>query len=109
MSAAELQVEVVFALPLRQTVKRVSVPAGARVRDAIEASGILAEYPEARGLPAGVGVWGRRAAPDDLLREGDRIEIFRPLVADPKDSRRARAERKAIAGRPAGDRGPVAR
>lgn len=94
MSVASLHAEVVFALPLHQTVRAVEVPEGARLQEAIDASGILAEHPEAVGLPAGVAVWGRRADPADPVREGDRIEIQRPLVADPKDSRRARAERK---------------
>jgi len=104
MSVASLHAEVVFALPLRQTVRAVEVPDGARLQDAIDASGILVEHPEAVGLPAGVAVWGRRADPADPVREGDRIEIQRPLVADPKDSRRARADRKRrLAAQPPGE------
>jgi putative ubiquitin-RnfH superfamily antitoxin RatB of RatAB toxin-antitoxin module len=89
------RVEVVFALPLEQDVTTLDCPDGASVREAIEASGVLARH---GGIDlARVGIWGRRCALDDTLREGDRIELYRPLEADPKEVRRQRAARRRAA------------
>lgn len=92
--AERLRVEVAYALAERQWLLAVEVPAGARVADAVAASGIGA----AAGLSGTleVGVFGRRCAAEALLREGDRVEIYRPLNFDPMESRRRRA---AKAGR----------
>jgi putative ubiquitin-RnfH superfamily antitoxin RatB of RatAB toxin-antitoxin module len=87
--SATVRVEVVFALPLAQEVATVDVPAGATVRDAIECSGLLERH-AAIDL-ARVGIWGRRCRLEDAVREGDRIELYRPLTADPKEVRRRRA------------------
>ena len=84
----ELLVEVVHALPQRERSVRVSVPAGATVRDALEKSGLL---PLARGK---VGIFGRVVRADTPLQPGDRVEIYRPLAADPKEARRRRAARR---------------
>ena len=83
-----MEVEVVCALPRREQSVRVSVPQGATVRDALEKSGLL---PLARGK---VGIFGRVVRPDTPLAAGDRIEIYRPLAADPKEARRRRAARR---------------
>lgn len=93
MSAAPVPVLVVHARQRRQIVREVVVDEGASVRDAILASGILDEVPDARD--ADVGIWGRRVTPDHPVRSGDRIEIYRPLAADPKETRRRRACRRA--------------
>jgi putative ubiquitin-RnfH superfamily antitoxin RatB of RatAB toxin-antitoxin module len=86
-----LRVSVAIALPQRQEVVELQLPRGSRVRDALAA-------PAAHALLAGmdpealdVGIWSRRCALDAPLRDGDRVEIYRPLAADPKAMRRARA------------------
>jgi putative ubiquitin-RnfH superfamily antitoxin RatB of RatAB toxin-antitoxin module len=85
---------VVYATPAAQPVIEVDVPAGATVRDAISASGILTRFPDIDLARAAVGVFGERATLDDPLEENDRVEIYRPLLADPKESRRRRARKK---------------
>jgi putative ubiquitin-RnfH superfamily antitoxin RatB of RatAB toxin-antitoxin module len=72
----------------------VEVPAGASALDAIRASGLLERHAEIDISSQAVGVWGRRCALDTVLREGDRVEIYRPLAIDPKEARRRRANRK---------------
>lgn len=92
MAAVEpLRVEVVYALPRRQRCIEVRVRAGASVADAIRQSGIAAEFPEIDPERAKVGVYSRRVSPDATVRDGDRIEIYRGLMADPKVVRRERA------------------
>lgn len=86
------RVEVVYALPNWQWRFALDVREGATVRDAVEESGVLREFPQIDLARDGVGIYGRRAALDDVLREGDRIDILRPLVADPKTTRRRRAQ-----------------
>ena len=87
-----IRVEVVHAMPTRQIALTVELPEGATVRDAVMTSGIL----EAAGLTSAaldsVGIWNRVAAADQVLSEGDRVELYRPLLADPKDARRRRAQ-----------------
>jgi uncharacterized protein len=67
-----------------------SLPPGASVLQALEASGLRAEFPDADLRSAVVGVWGRKARLDQPLRERDRVEIYRPLKVDPKLARRER-------------------
>lgn len=85
-------VEVAYATPAEQCVIRVTCAAGATISDAIERSGILTRYPEIDLTRNKVGVYGKLAKLDGLVRERDRIEIYRPLLADPKEIRRQRAE-----------------
>jgi len=87
-------VEVVYALPLMQDVVSLDVGADATVAQVLAASGILARHPDIDLTHTAVGIWGRRVTLDARLREGDRVEIYRPLRADPKDGRRRRAARK---------------
>lgn len=88
-----INVEVSYALPQRQELIRVSVPEGATVRDAIDASGILAKYPEIDlDKNNKVGVYAKLTRLDTALRDRDRVEIYRPLIADPKAVRKKRAE-----------------
>jgi putative ubiquitin-RnfH superfamily antitoxin RatB of RatAB toxin-antitoxin module len=89
--AESLGVEIVYALPERQHIIRVKVPAGTLVADAIRQSGILNEHPEIDLARAKLGIFSRRVDPDSPVRAGDRIEIYRPLIADPKAVRRQRA------------------
>ncbi|HSI53761.1 MAG: RnfH family protein [Ramlibacter sp.] len=66
------------------------LPPGANVLQALEASGLRAGFPDADLLSAPAGIWGRKARPEHVLREGDRVEIYRPLKVDPKLARRER-------------------
>ncbi len=89
-----MQVEVAYAGPEGQFLLSVSLPDGATVADAIEASGIRAQIPAVAIGDANVGVFSRPRALGDALSDGDRVEIYRPLLADPKDARRRRAAAK---------------
>jgi putative ubiquitin-RnfH superfamily antitoxin RatB of RatAB toxin-antitoxin module len=93
MAVAErlLSIEVAYALPQRQTLLKLEVPAGTTLREAIQRSGLVGRHPELDLERLSVGVFSRPAALHDLVGEGDRIEIYRPLTADPKDVRRRRA------------------
>jgi uncharacterized protein len=86
-----LQVEVVFACPDEQALLALAVEDGTTVGQVIERSGIAHRFPDIGAAPARVGVFGKRTRLDALVRDGDRIEIYRPLSADPKDVRRERA------------------
>jgi len=85
------EVEVVYALPQKQWSQRVAVKPGSTVREAIDRSGLLAAHPELAGTDLRVGIWNHRATLDAVVRANDRIEIYRPLTADPKEARRRRA------------------
>jgi putative ubiquitin-RnfH superfamily antitoxin RatB of RatAB toxin-antitoxin module len=95
MQGACMRVEVAYAPPGEQIVVCVQLRQGARVADAIRASGILGQHPEVDLTSASVGVFGRPAQLDTLLRDRDRVEIYRPLVADAKEARRQRAREKS--------------
>jgi putative ubiquitin-RnfH superfamily antitoxin RatB of RatAB toxin-antitoxin module len=66
------------------------LPAGATVRDALHASGVLQEFVQIDLATSRVGVWGKFCEPDRVLRDRDRVEIYRPLTVDPKEARRVR-------------------
>ena len=87
----ELTVEVVYALPERQSLVRLHVEAGATLRQAIMRSGILRQHPGIDLKRDRVGVFGQLRGLDEPVQAGDRIEIYRPLPADPKELRRRRA------------------
>ena len=91
--------EVAYARPDEQRIISVRLGAGATVGDAIRDSGILDYYPEIDLTVNAVGIFGESASLGDPLRAGDRVEIYRPLCADPKEARRLRAMRR---GRQAG-------
>jgi hypothetical protein len=97
--AEQVAVEVAFALPERQSLLSLSVPAGSTVQQVIEISGILTSYPEIKLDVNKVGIWSRTVKLDELVKNGDRIEIYRALIADPKDMRRRRAEKAKEEGR----------
>jgi hypothetical protein len=88
----EINIEVVYALPNEQILLKKSVPAGTTVADAIQASGVLDKYPEINLAANKLGIFGKLVKADSVLRDKDRIEIYRPLIADPKEVRRKRAE-----------------
>ena len=89
-----ITVEVVYALPDSQTRVELKVAAGTTVRQAVEQSGIPLLYPEIDIVNGKVGIFGKLVHPDVPLREKDRVEIYRPLIADPKDARRRRARNR---------------
>jgi putative ubiquitin-RnfH superfamily antitoxin RatB of RatAB toxin-antitoxin module len=89
--AEPLNVEVVYAGPSQQVVRQVSLPAGSTVMQAIEASGLVRDIPGLVVDPSRLGIFSRKAAPDQVVGEGDRVEIYRPLTLDPKEARRRRA------------------
>ncbi|TRZ93664.1 MAG: RnfH family protein [Rhodocyclaceae bacterium] len=86
-----LQVEVVYATPDRQEVASVSLPAGSTVAQAIEASGLLGKHPDIDLNRNKLGIYAKLANPDTALRDRDRVEIYRPLIADSKEMRKQRA------------------
>ena len=91
----KISVEVVLAMPGQQTLKSLQVSSGSSVADAITQSAILDEFEDFDLDPSKVGIFGRKATMTDILRDGDRVEIYRPLIADPKESRRQRALKQA--------------
>jgi len=92
--ARRLRIEVVYALPGLLDAVGVVLDEGGTVGQAIEASGMLQRHPEIDVLSQPVGIYGRRVLPGDSLTDGDRIEVYRRLRADPKVARRARAGRR---------------
>ena len=88
---ARLSIEVVYATVQCQEVVSVSLEEGARAIDAVRASGMADRHPEIDATALVLGVFGRVLPPQALLQDGDRVEIYRPLIADPKEARRARA------------------
>ncbi len=87
----KIQVEVAYALRDKQVLLRVSVPPGATVADVIHCSGVLMEFPEIDLANNKTGIFSKLVQLDAKVREKDRIEIYRPLIADPKEGRRRRA------------------
>jgi putative ubiquitin-RnfH superfamily antitoxin RatB of RatAB toxin-antitoxin module len=90
-----MHVEVAYAASAdEQCVRTLELPAGATVREAIDASGLLRRYPEIDLMRNAVGVFGERVALTRVLEDGERVEIYRALTADPKETRRRKAARK---------------
>lgn len=86
-----LPIEVVYPLPHEQILFKTAVPSGATLKDGILASGVLEHYPELVLDALEVGVFGKLASLETGLKARDRIEIYRPLLADPKQVRKQRA------------------
>lgn len=104
MAGEHIAIEVACAEADRQTVLPIEVPAGCTAGEAIERSGILALHPSINGAACGVGIFGREVRRDRVLAAGDRVEVLRPLVEDPKERRRrlareGRSMRSGSAGR----------
>jgi len=89
-----ISVSVVYALPAGATEIELDLPAGSSVADALALSGIGARHPDIDLAAVEVGVYGVRVALDTKLSDGDRVEIYRPLQAEPKALRRRRAVRR---------------
>ena len=84
-------VEVAFALPNKQSLISIEVESGSTLKEAIEASGILETFEQIDLTKDRVGIFAKFATLDTVLREKDRVEIYRPLIADPKKARKERA------------------
>jgi len=91
--SAKIAVEVAYALPEKQYLLRVTLEEGATIAQAIEASGLLALRTDIDLARNKVGIFSRPAKLQDTVQDGDRVEIYRPLTADPKALRRMRAEK----------------
>ena len=97
--SGRLQIEVVFGLADRQELLAVTVDSGTTVAAAIAESGIADRFPEHELDSLAVGIWGRVVAREQVLADGDRIEIYRPLDIDPREARRRlAAEGRAMGG-----------
>lgn len=95
----QLTIEVVYALPQQQTVIELRVAPETCVLDAIEQSGIVQKHPEIDLAVNKFGIYSRPVKGRDPLQDGDRIEIYRPLIADPREMRKKRAEKAKEEGR----------
>lgn len=89
--AENLEVEVIYALAEKQHIVKLKVAVGTTVQQAIEASGLLGKIPEIDLSKNKVGIYAKLTKLDSPLRDHDRIEIYRPLIADPKEVRKQRA------------------
>ena len=89
-----LAVEVVYAMRGEQVLLSLEVRSGTTVHEAIEQSGIRRRFPRLDPARCEVGIFGKLVKPDTVLKAGDRVEIYRPLIADPKDARRKRLLQK---------------
>ena len=87
-----IAVEVAYALPARQKIVRLTLAAGSNALQAVQASGLAAEFADIDMANLKLGIFSKAIKADTVLREGDRVEIYRPLQADPKAVRRQRAE-----------------
>jgi putative ubiquitin-RnfH superfamily antitoxin RatB of RatAB toxin-antitoxin module len=89
-----IPVEVAYATPQTQVIINLSVKPGTTLLDAIKLSGVLEQFPEIDLEKNKFGIFSKANDADTVLREKDRVEIYRPLIADPKESRRKRADKK---------------
>ena len=91
MNGPPLQIEIAYAEPQRAVIKTLRLPAGACVADALRLAALDPDFSAVDFATSAIGIFGKLSRRDQLLRQGDRIEIYRPLSADPKEARRARA------------------
>lgn len=89
-----IRIEVAYALPDEQVLLSLNVPDGTTAMQAVEQSGLLERFPDIELSRNELGIFGRVTEKDRVLQAGDRVEIYRPLIADPKEVRRQRAKRK---------------
>lgn len=85
-----MNITVVYALPEQQVIRDLELDAGVDIEAALQISGLLQEFPEIKGQNLKVGIYGREADPATQLKNGDRVEIYRPLRLEPKAARRKR-------------------
>lgn len=91
--ASLLQVEICYASPTEQCLKTLEVAQGSTVLEVIQSSGLLEEFPEIDALSERVGIFGRSVSLETVVKAGDRVEIYRALLRDPKETRRLRAQK----------------
>lgn len=94
-----IEVEVTYALPDKQSLVKISVEPTATVEQAIVQSGLLETYSDIDLTKNRVGIWYKTTKLDTVLKHGDRVEIYRPLIADPKEVRKRRAQKAMEEGR----------
>lgn len=99
MTDQQISIEVAYATPEKQALLEVVIELGTTVEQAILASGMLKRFPNIQLETSKVGIWNRTCKLSDVPKKGDRIEIYRPLIADPKEVRRRRAEKAKEEGR----------
>jgi hypothetical protein len=100
MARPELHIVVVYCAPGCEDLSQLTLPVGATVADAVRASGVLDRRPEIAAAAPDVGIWGRTCAITQRLEDGDRVELYRALMVEPKEARRVRAEvRRRRSGR----------
>jgi putative ubiquitin-RnfH superfamily antitoxin RatB of RatAB toxin-antitoxin module len=100
-----MKVEVVYALVDKSEIVKLELPDGSTVLQAVEASGLLAKHPEIDVKKNKFGIYAKLAKADAVLREQDRVEIYRPLIADPKEVRKQRAAEGKVMKKGAGEEG----
>ncbi|HEU0188787.1 MAG TPA: RnfH family protein [Gallionella sp.] len=101
--SGKISIEVVYALPHEQTLFKLSVTEGTTAAEAIELCGVLGKHPEIDLNTNKLGIFGKLTKADNVLRDRDRIEIYRPLIADPKEVRRKRVEEGEVIKKGGGD------
>ncbi|MEQ1620693.1 MAG: RnfH family protein [Methylococcales bacterium] len=94
-----IDVEVAYAIPELQVLVQLRLPIGSNVGQAVNASGLQQQFPEIDESSIAVGIFAKPCQLDQVLAQGDRVEIYRPLLNDPKDARRQRAVKTAVAKR----------
>ncbi len=94
-----IKIEVVYGLAHKQKLLSLPVEAGITVEEAVKESGILALFPEIDLKENKVGIWNKAVKLSQVVEDLDRIEIYRPLIADPKEVRKRRAEKAKLEGR----------
>ena len=104
MNVAEmLNIEVCYALPEKQLLINVKLPEGSTLQQALDASGVLVKHPEIDLKKNKFGVFAKLSKLDSILRDKDRVEIYRPLIADPKEVRKQRAAEGKVMKKGAGE------
>lgn len=101
--ADRISVEICYAQARKQDVVGLKLAAGSSLQQALEASGLLVKYPEIDLKKNKFGVWNKLSKLDTVLRDRDRVEIYRPLIADPKEVRKQRAAEGKVMKKGAGD------
>jgi len=100
---AKIQIEVVYAKQEQQALLKLMVEEGTTAQQAVEQSGILQQFPEIDPTQLKLGIFSKAIKSETVLRERDRVEIYRPLIADPKAVRRSRAEAGKVMKKGGGD------
>ncbi|HEY9193852.1 MAG TPA: RnfH family protein [Methyloversatilis sp.] len=103
----KIHVQVAYALPDRQDIVTIELPEGASAQQAVESSGLLQKHPEIDLARNKLGVFAKLVKADQILRDRDRVEIYRTLIADPKEVRRQRAAEGKVLKKGGGDAEPA--